>query len=565
MNRFLLSLLLLSSWLLSPIQAQQPENKRIVTFDWFANSDSSSPFRKKDNLVLIIMPAQSNEGTVDDAGTQETGSVPFANLPSHLTTAPSNIYYIQKSGGGTLTLAQWSVPNSLEWGWLNQTLYVLSGSWDEILFGKESLGGSMILPSNGGNYPRADARAVANATIAAANTRYGEGNYNVVYVCGIGETNSLNASDATNWNPAMVEFVDNDLRVNYVNAPIVVIKKGRWQTVDFPFIVSNLWPAQDAYVALNPSNNFIVSGLIPNGGGGWELQDQTVGDYSHYNAAGAMTMGNPVADEILRLFGGTKTDFTKPTITSAVVENANPDRIVITFSENLNTGIIPFWQEVTTSPSRNMVSSSISASTVTFTMSEPFYQGQTITTSYNKKQYYENCIQDLNGNEADNFTGQSVTNNVSTAVPTYTNVYTSNFSVDVNGWAGSSGGVVTRLASWEGESNVLEISGTDTTPLVFRGSVFVSGQRYRVRFKCYVGSGILSNGSVSEPYSLFVRALSQDISGNIYNYTRRSLLGSQWVDYEFTFTSTQTQLRVEGGFTIGEKVYFKNFVVDRIN
>lgn len=532
---------------------------------WYGQSGGSDLFPKKSYLLVLVMPAQSNEGGVDNTGTQETGSVPFSDLPSHLSTAPTNVFYIQKSGGGTLALAPWTVPVGLEWGWYNQFAYVISGSWNEIIIGKESLGGSDILTGGGGLYPRADAKAVANASISAANTRWGAGNYNVVYICGIGETNALSAANADNWFPAMQEFVDNDLRVNYVNAPIIVIKKGRWQVIDFPYIVSNLWAAQDAYIATNTGMNFIVTGEIPNGGGGWELQDLSANDFSHYNATGAMTMGNAVADKALYLFGATKSNTTKPAIVSAVVENAAPSNIVITFSKPLNN-ILPFWKAYAISPGRNVVSSSISGSTLTLTVSHPFYQGQSITLSYTKKQYFENAICDLLGNELDNFTSLAVTNNVSTAVPTYTNVYTSNFSAGVDSWGGSSGGVVTRLASWAGENDVLEVSGTDTTPLVFRSSVFVAGQSYRVRFKCYIPTLLVSGGGIiSDAYDVSVKALSQAISGNIYQYSRRSLLGDQWIDYEFTFTSTQTQLRIESTMAIGEKIYFKGFVVDRIN
>lgn len=529
---------------------------------WYGDGGSSALFPKKDYLLAIIW-GQSNEGGVDDAGTQETGSVPFASLPTYLQTAPNNIFYVQKSGGGTLTFAQWSVPNTLEWGWYNQFAYKVSPHYVEVAMPKESLGGSNILTGGGGNFPRNDLKAVINAAKAGADARWGADNYNVVYICGIGETNAISDADADAWLPAMIEFQDNDLRANYIDGPVIVIKKGRWQNIDFGSIVSHLWDAQIAYCALNPLTNFLVSGEIPNGGGGWELQDQ-IGDYSHYIAAGGITMGNATGNEVLRIHGITASDADKPTIVSAVVENAAPRNIVITFSKNLNN-ILPFWPEITTSPARKMVSASISGAVFTATMSEPFYQGQTITVSYNKKQYYENCIQDFYGNEADNFTSLAVTNNVSTAAPTYTNVYTSNFSAGVDSWGGSSGGVVTRLASWEGENDVLEVSGTDTTPLVFRGSVFVSGQTYRVRFKCFIPTLLLANGTASEAYTVEVKALSQAISGNLYNYTRRSLLGGQWVDYEFTFTSTQTQLRVEGGFTIGEKIYFKGFVVDRIN
>jgi hypothetical protein len=519
----------------------------------------------KKKYLLVFVAEQSNGGGQDDAGHQETGSTPFPP-PTYLQTAPANVFYIQKGGGGSLTLAPWTVPSGLEWGWYNQFVYRMSFYYDEIIIGKESLGGADILPGGGGLYPRPDARAVLAATVSAGNARWGAGNYNKMLIHGIGETNALNATNADAWLPATQELIDSDFRANYMDAPVLVIKKGRYQVTDFSAIVSNLWVAQLAYCALNPLKNFLVTGKIPSGGGGWSLQDVTLSDYSHYDDAGSITMGNATADEGLRIHGVSKSQADKPAIISAVVEDSNPDRILITFSKALNPVILPFWMEFTVLPGqRQVVSASISGAVVTLTISEQFYIGQSISISYNKQQYFESCIQDFVGNEADGFTNLAVTNNVSTAVPTYTNVYTSNFTSGVDSWGGSSGGIVTRIASYQGRNNLIGISSSDTTPLAFRSSVFVAGQKYRVGFWVNVPANILVNGNVSEKWSLLVRALSQEITGDLYPLIRRLVLGDTWVYIQRVFTSTQTQLRIEGGYTIGQSTYFTDFVVERIN
>lgn len=543
--------------------------KQSLGVDWFNHNTSGgvdpSPFPKKDNLLVIIW-GQSNEATIDDAGQQETGSVPFADLPTYLQTAPANVLYLQKGGGGTLTLTQWSVPAGLEWGWRNQFLHIVATAYDEVMMASESLGGSNILPGGGGLFPRADLKAVVAKAITEANARWGSGNYNVVYVCGIGESNAANAADADAWLPAMVEFQDNDLRANYVDAPVVIIKKGRYQVIDFPYIVSNLWASQDAYVALDPENNFIVSGDIPNGGGGWELQDVVTDDFSHYNVRGAISMGNAVAEKVLYLFGGSKSDSTKPVLQSAVIESGNPNKIVYTFSKALNTVMVPFWKDITVNSSRKATALAASGSTITVTFSENFYSGETVTSSYIKKQYYENAICDELGNEADAFSNIAVTNNSATATPTYTLRYQSDFSAGVDSWGGLSGGVPASVDGIGGLDDVLEMGSTDTTPIITRSTVFANAtDLHRIRLKVYVPVN-LDSANPSRDYSLKITGSAGGLIGNdFYQYIRRNVLGGQWVDLEFTVVpSGSGAMRFDDTCTIGDKVWFRDIVVHRL-
>lgn len=528
---------------------------------------ATSPFPKKANLLVLGMPAQSNMGTIDTAGQQETGSVPFANLPTYLQTAPSNIYYVEQAGAGVLNIAQWSVPAALEWGWFNQFLLIVSGSWDEVMFGKKSLGGSDILPGDLGLYPRSDAKAIALAAINGANTRWGAGNYNVVYLCDIGESNAANSTNATAWNPAMVEFVDEDLRVNRIDAPIIVMRKGRYQVIDFPAIVSHLWAAQDAYIASNPKKNYIVSGSSRGvGGARWELQDVVTDDFSHYNDRGSISMGNGAGHTALYLFGATKSDATKPMLESAVINVGTPNRIDLTYSKNLNSVMIPFWRDYSTNSNRKVISSSISGAVLSLTFSENFYTGQSVTLSYTKRQYFENVICDELGNEADEFTDIVVTNSSATALPTYINRYTSNFSAGVDSWGGSSGGTVAVVDGIGGLDDVLEMGSTDSTPLIFRSSVFANTtDLHRVRLKVFVPSNLLS-ANPSSDYSMRITGSAGGLFANdFYQYIRRNVLGDQWVDLEFTAIPTGTgAMRLDFTCTIGDKVWFRDIVVDRL-
>lgn len=516
---------------------------------------------KKPYLLVFITPAQSNAGTIDDGTAQNTGRVPYANMPTRLQTPPSNIDFVKQVGSSGF-IAPMEVVVTNQWGWLNQFLYVISPLWDDIIYCKKSLGGSDILPGGLGSYPRGNFEARATIAITEADSRWGAGNYNVLYICDIGETNAATATNADAWLPAMQEWVDDNLRVNFKDGPIIVIKKGKYQDLDFPFIISNLWAAQDAYIALNPSTNKIAEGS----GALYQLKDQS-DDFSHYNNAGAITMGNIVAEEAIDIFGISKSDSTIPTLVSAVVENSSPSNVVLTYDKNLDEYVLPFWKDFTFNSQRKITNVSISGTVVTLTASEPFYTGQTIQLTYTKKQYYENTICDPYGNEADALVSQVVTNNVLTAVPIVTNSYTSNFSAGVDGWGPASATcTVLPVDGILGENDVLEITAVTTSITAFRSTTLVNGGLYRIRYKMYVPTLMLVGGTYHVDYNIqMIHGIAGTLSGNMYQYTRRNVV-TGWVDYEFTFVAGATgQLRFQNAsVTIGEKFYVKDIVLDRL-
>jgi len=92
--------------------------------------------QKKDNLLVFITPAQSNEASIDDASSQPTGRTTYATMPTRLQTPPSNVDFIKQTGSG-LSVAPMEVLNTNEWGWLNQFLYVISPLWDDIIYCKK--------------------------------------------------------------------------------------------------------------------------------------------------------------------------------------------------------------------------------------------------------------------------------------------------------------------------------------------------------------------------------------------------------------------------------------------
>jgi len=424
--------------------------RKALIYNWWLSGGSSF----NPNLLLLIY-GQSNEGTDTTPGSEATGQVPYANIPSYLSgMTVSNIRFM-KIITGTPTNTAWTVNASVAWGWLNQVLYLCRQRWTNVLYAKRAVGGTTLLPSGGGTYDRTVFKNIANAGIDAADAAWGVGNYNVVILGGICETNGLTESDANNFELALTEWWA-DLRTNVVDAPIIIKKFGKYCDVDFPFGVPNVQDSQVGAVA-DTARSYLVAG---GSGTGWELQDQA-DDFSHFNNAGAITLGNNIADQIFSLFGTSKVDRTKPVLQSAVISSGAQNQIVLTYDKNLNEVVLPFWHDFsitgTISSVRKITAIAISGATVTLTASENFYLGETVTFNYVKKQYYESCIQDVEGNEADALTAQAVTNNSATAVPTPVLVYSSNFSAGVDSWLTLSGGTVASVDGIGGLDDVLGI------------------------------------------------------------------------------------------------------------
>lgn len=101
-------------------------------------------------------------------------------------------------------------------------------------------------------------------------------------------------------------------------------------------------------------------------------------------------------------------DTTPPALTSAIVQNSNPNRIVLDYNENINGSIIPSNSDYTV-PGKTVTGVSITGDKVYVTVSVAFLPGDVITISYTSG---VNKIQDNSGNIAPDFTNQSVTNNV---------------------------------------------------------------------------------------------------------------------------------------------------------
>ncbi len=121
-------------------------------------------------------------------------------------------------------------------------------------------------------------------------------------------------------------------------------------------------------------------------------------------------------------------DVTAPVLQSAVVENAAPSDIVLTYDEALDATSTPANGDFTNiAPSRTVTGVVVSGTTVTITVNTPFANGDVIDFDYTAS---TNPIQDLAGNNAANLTNQAVTNNIS--APSTSDIRIESFDVTLS-------------------------------------------------------------------------------------------------------------------------------------
>lgn len=101
-------------------------------------------------------------------------------------------------------------------------------------------------------------------------------------------------------------------------------------------------------------------------------------------------------------------DIVPPELQSAAVSNSVRDRIVLTYGEALNVGSEPDAGDFSV-PGKTVESVSVQGSTVYVFVDEDFGYGDSITISYTQG---SNEIQDIDGNLAESFSSEAVTNNI---------------------------------------------------------------------------------------------------------------------------------------------------------
>lgn len=107
-------------------------------------------------------------------------------------------------------------------------------------------------------------------------------------------------------------------------------------------------------------------------------------------------------------------DVTAPVLLTATVEDANPDEIVLTYDEALNSAIVPAVGDYTPSGGKTVTNVAIVGAVVTLTVNSAYANGDVITLTYDGAGS-GTPLQDAAGNEAADLTAQAVDNNISSS------------------------------------------------------------------------------------------------------------------------------------------------------
>ncbi len=133
---------------------------------------------------------------------------------------------------------------------------------------------------------------------------------------------------------------------------------------------------------------------------------------------------------IYQQIGQTPIDIIPPSLSTATVENANPNKIVLTYSETLNSSIVPATTDFAASGGKTVTAVAIAGAVVTLTVDSNYLYTDTINVSYTPG---TNKIQDLVGNLAFALSSQAVTNNISGYVALAVTTNTDNLTNNGNG------------------------------------------------------------------------------------------------------------------------------------
>jgi hypothetical protein len=193
-------------------------------------------------------------------------------------------------------------------------------------------------------------------------------------------------------------------------------------------------------------------------------------------------------------------DTTAPTLLSAVVSNAAPSNLVLTFNETLDSASVPATTDFdiqVNGASRNRDLVTLSGAVITLHLVSPILNGDTITVSYLAGG--TNKIQDVAGNDAAAFVNTAVTNNVSAADTTPPTIVSKNTTSATNIRIIFSEAVTANLLGWSFKKNgstlgASAISGSGTT-WNFTVGTMAGGDTLLVSYDSSTGNTIDASGN----------------------------------------------------------------------
>lgn len=497
------------------------------------------------DALVIYRWEQSNGGTDPN-----TGRVVASTMPIHLKVTYENVFFYDINLDETNAFTPY-VPGDedRQMGYFDETLYILSKVWPRIYVIKRAVGGTGLVPPSP-EYPKSDFKNRCLAGRALVVAAEGEGNFDEYVDGGVGETDALTETSALGYEEAYALWkTEFNTFMGLPNLKWLQRRLSNQMEPDFPF-TPIVQAAQDSLHAAGVID-FIYSSdnFGPN----------SKTDNSHFIVGPAVGVGAVHASCVLSAYGVDKQDTSKPVIQSAVVD-ATGLLLTLTYNKTLNSVAIPFALHYS-SGTKIFNSITIVDNEVRLVPTVPFRVGDVATLSYTKNLYYAINVQDLQGNEADNFSGISIVNNSSLPVRTYTTIATWDFSGGADGFLPTAGCTLEAPSTVGGEANALKITATagnvncrdGTNPIVI-------GNTYKYSFWAYKSDVPLFGYDINNQLAVNINAPIQSVL--IYD---QLLPFGVWVALEREFTATgQDDIRHEGVYRVGDFSAIKNCVLQSV-
>lgn len=514
----------------------------------------------KDVLVIIGL-GQSNMGT-----NPSNGPLNIDSLPAQLKNPISNVL-IDTVINSALYLTPF-MPGGTGAGYMNQVLWREAQVYKWVIYIRRSLGGTQLHTPT--TYPIADAKLWVSTLKPVIHNIADTSKCDVVYIYDQGETDAATLAAAVNFKTNWINFVALDMWPNYWNAPVIAKKPSNMQT-DFPYI-PQLVTGMDSIKAAYPNRVFHVNtDSLPMKGEGIKTGLTYNGDFSHHREETAIKVGNIVSDTIDYLFGKVKPDRVKPLLVRATI-NAAGTAMTLKFTETLQDKAKPHPSNFVCG-TKNFINIVISGDSVVLTPSSLFYSGTSYTIGITKDGYFKINLQDRYGNELSTVSNFPVINNCSVSSPTFSTIYTSNFTTlgsnpaDLpNFFTVASGAGGTGTANQTSVTGVtvcakIDINsggGTRFTKWQTSG-MNTSGKIYIVGFDIEVPRSMSQTGN---PNSFYMIADNLDHSG-VFDFSKLLKRGQMThIEYQFTEgTPVNDDWYLEFGCNNNSTVYVKNLVI----
>ena len=515
---------------------------------------------QKENLILVV-GGQSNEGT-----TTAFGQTDSSLMAAHLRISYDNIWR-DTIINSAFHIKRYYPTASL--GWLNQSAFILRGSYKNVFIVKYAVGGTTLAPGVNA-YNRANLKLWDTSCLRIIHNMVDTATCDMINLYGQCESDAFTLGNAVTYQTRLDTLVNKDIRATVRNRPWVIKRLSNF-TKDFTYR-SNLQAGQDSFKTANSQRVFMINtDSLRHLGSDKRTGATGNGDFSHYSGGAAMVIGRSFADTILQIFGKVKFDRVKPRLITAVTNTAGTS-LILTFTETLNEKIIPHQANFTVG-TKTFSSITITDNVMTLTPTVPFYSGQSFTLTITKNYYYKENIQDLYGNELDNISAFPITNNTTVSAPTLTSLYSSNFSTlgssgDNNFWTAptatttatantTSATGVTVCAKFDAKVGLLNRFYKWTTS-------FQADSTYRISFRIEMPDNFSHPGNPSSLYAI-CKILSAGTASQIDFTTLLMRDRMSYIEYQFTNTSpTNDDFYFEFGSSTDGTIYFKDVTIQKV-